>query len=141
MCFGLVLFWAVAWLVPHPREVTELRLCLVTRMQTVAQCSSLEAVGWALTDYEMPKALLLCAVRAAVLFGDSDLDQSPLFEDCRGPQGFCSQCKRLEPRDAERDGRRMLFFVLRKARPDPCQVWPATGAALRQEQATQAKAR
>jgi hypothetical protein len=52
------------------------------RMQTVAQCSSLEAVAWGLIFYDTPKAVV-----PAVPFlfptsdGDGDLVKSPLFKD------------------------------------------------------------
>jgi hypothetical protein len=52
------------------------------RMQTVAQCSSLEAVGWGLVYYDIPKDFLPLAPYALpTSSGDGDLDQTALFKD------------------------------------------------------------
>lgn len=52
------------------------------RMQTVAQCSSLEAVGWGLIYFDMPKALVPLAPYALPTSpGDGDLDLTPLLKD------------------------------------------------------------
>ena len=51
-------------------------------MQEVAQCSSLEAVGWGLIYYDAPKAML--PFGPYLLWpsgGDGDLGSSPLFSD------------------------------------------------------------
>ena len=53
-------------------------------MQTAAQCSSLEAVGWGLVYYDQPKAFIPRAPYVLPLSnGDGDLDlyKTPLFKD------------------------------------------------------------
>lgn len=53
-------------------------------MQTAAQCSSLEAVGWGLVYYDLPKAFIPLAPYVLPLSnGDGDLDgyKTPLFKD------------------------------------------------------------
>jgi hypothetical protein len=53
-------------------------------MQMVAQCSGLEAVGWGLIFYDLPKALVPLAPYALLpSSGDGDLDSygTPLFKD------------------------------------------------------------
>jgi hypothetical protein len=53
-------------------------------MQIAAQCSSLEAVGWGLVYYDLPKAFIPLAPYVLPLSsGDGDLDgyKSPLFKD------------------------------------------------------------
>ena len=54
------------------------------QMQTTAQCSSLEAVGWGLVYYDLPKAFIPGAPYVAhPSSGDGDLDSygTPLFKD------------------------------------------------------------
>jgi hypothetical protein len=54
------------------------------QMQTMAQCSSLEAVGWGLVYYDLPKAFIpLAPYVAPPSSGDGDLDSygTPLFKD------------------------------------------------------------
>jgi hypothetical protein len=53
-----------------------------TRMQMAAQCSSLEAVGWGLAYYDLPKAFVpFFPYFIPPSSGDGDLDKSPLFKD------------------------------------------------------------
>lgn len=52
------------------------------RMQTTAQCSSLESVGWALVYYDIPKATIpFMPLILPQSSGDGDLSASPLFKD------------------------------------------------------------
>ncbi len=52
------------------------------RMQTTAQCSSLEAVGWALAYYDIPKATIpFMPLILPQSSGDGDLSAGPLFKD------------------------------------------------------------
>lgn len=52
------------------------------RMQSVAQCSSLEAAGWGLAYYDFPKAVIpLAPFLFPLSTGDNDLDTSPLAKD------------------------------------------------------------
>jgi hypothetical protein len=52
------------------------------RMQSTAQCSSLEAVGWGLMYYDLQKAFVpLLPYLISPSPGDSDLDTSPLLKD------------------------------------------------------------
>jgi hypothetical protein len=52
------------------------------RMQTTAQCSSLEAVGWALAYYDIPKATIpFVPLILPQSSGDGDLSTGPLFKD------------------------------------------------------------
>lgn len=50
-------------------------------MQQVAQCSGLEAVGWGLAYYDLPKTLLPLGPIFPVSSGESDLDTTPRFKD------------------------------------------------------------
>lgn len=68
-------------LVSYLREITDPVPDWV-RMQTVAQCSSLEAVGWGLVYYDAPKALVpLAPFVLSSSSGDNDLNNSPLLKD------------------------------------------------------------
>lgn len=52
------------------------------RMQAVAQCSSLEAVGWGLLYYDLPKAFVpVIPYLIRPSSGDNDLESSPLWKD------------------------------------------------------------
>ncbi len=68
-------------LLSYLREIQDQRPDF-TRMQISAQCSSLEAVGWGLVYYDLPKAFLpLAPYLMPLSSGDNDLDHSPLMKD------------------------------------------------------------
>ena len=58
------------------------RAMALRRMQSVAQCSSLEAAGWGLVYYDLPKAFVpVIPYFISPSPGDNDLHTSPLLKD------------------------------------------------------------
>jgi hypothetical protein len=69
-------------LLSYLREIQPGEIPDFTRMQIAAQCSSLEAVGWGLAYYDLPKAFVpFFPYFISPSTGDGDLDKSPLLKD------------------------------------------------------------